>query len=373
MMQGVLGGSAWRMAASTVVLAGLIAPLSASQSRAASSNKAPLANAAAVVSAGNQFYRVFVETDPNSGGLGLYTATTGPQHPAGDGQNVLFGNGAPGTTFNTIRSYTSATDYVQESGKSSGNTVVSLSAFGSVAPIGTTGFRTTYALPGPPTTPDALTIVQDVNVNGTDFQSSTVEVTTVITNTGTAAVALGIRYLWDFEIAFDDGPTFRATNPNGPVLVTEAQFASPTFESYRIQDNDVNPNPPTFDVLGTVVGPAFIVPPPTAPALLQFVSWPGAINTAFDYTVDPLLNIADENAPSNINDSAVLYFFGPNSQNPINVGAATSTTVSASLFLTLPVPTPTSSAPALGSAAMALLAFLLGGTGVLIVSRRFSK
>lgn len=54
------------------------------------------------------------------------------------------------------------------------------------------------------TLPDALTIVQDVNVHGTTFETSTVEVTTTITNNAGAPVALGLRYLWDTQIGIDD-------------------------------------------------------------------------------------------------------------------------------------------------------------------------
>src|SRR5258708_39303585 len=74
-------------------------------------------SAQAVVSAGNAFYQVFVQ-DTSGSGVGLYTATTGPSHPAGSGLNVLFGNGGAATRFNTIPSYSNGADYVQSPGKS---------------------------------------------------------------------------------------------------------------------------------------------------------------------------------------------------------------------------------------------------------------
>ena len=81
--------------------------------------------------------------------MGLYTITTGPSHPAGPGLNVLYGNGSPGTSFNTIRSFTTGTDYFQGTGtKSSANRTIAFDAFGTTAPLGTTGVRTTYILPG---------------------------------------------------------------------------------------------------------------------------------------------------------------------------------------------------------------------------------
>lgn len=323
--------------------------------------------ALSVQEAGNAFYRVFVEDSQQSGELGVYTATTGPDHPAGPDLNVLYGDGEPGTTFNSLRSFTSNTDYVQLGGTVSGNPVVVLSQFGALAPIGTTGFRATYTLPGPPTTPDALTIVQDVNVNGTTFLNSTVEVTTSVTNTGAGVVAIGIRYLWDFQIGEDDGPTFMQRSPFGPVLVDETEFSFPIFESYRMQDNDVNPNPPTFDVFGTVTGPATVFPPPTAPALLKFADWPLSEDTAFDYTIDPNLNIADVGEGSN--DSDVLYYFGHNSDSAILIAPGSTATVSASLFLTLPGPV-ASPVPALTMAALAALGGALAVGGALFAGRR---
>ena len=320
----------------------------------------------ATVTEGNAFYNVHVEDSGSV--LGRYTATTGPSHPAGSGLNVLFGNGSPGTTFNTIRSYTTNTDYVQGTGPTSSNPIVNLSPFGSTAAIGTTGVRTTYVLPGGATTPDALTIVQDVNVNGTTLANSTVEVTTSVTNNSTAGpVQIGVRYEWDFEIANDDGPTFQAINPNGAVLTNETQFLPPTFESYRMEDNNP-PNAPTFDVFGTVTGPVSVTPTPTAPDLLQYVSWPGAVGTAFDYTVTPTLDIA---SPGGVDDSAVLYFFGHNSSAAISVPAGETRTVSASLFLRQAAPlAPVTRAPALSGGTLLVLAMLLGGAGVWVLTKR---
>jgi hypothetical protein len=237
----------------------------------------------------------------------------------------LFGHAVPLTTFNTIRSYTSNTDYVQgNSLKTSTNSVILLDPFGTVTPIGATGFRTTYVLPGPPTTPDAMTIIVDVNVNGTAFEDSSIEVTTTVINDGDAPVDIGIRYLWDYQIGRDDGPTFQAIKPDGTVRVSEVEFPEPGFESYRIVDNDVNPEPPTFVVFGTTTGPTTLNPPPSAPDLLQYVSWPDAFVTAFEYDV--------ATSGGSVNDSAVNYFFGPDSSSAITIPPQSEHTVSASVF-----------------------------------------
>jgi hypothetical protein len=287
------------------------------------------------VTAGNTIYQVHVQDLPAEG-VGLYTITTGSAHPAGQGLNVLYGAGNPGTTFNTIRSYSSGTDYVQRSDRTSLNAVMFLDPFGTVTPIGTTGVRTTYTLPGPPTTPDALTIISDVNVRGMTVSNSTVEVTTSVTNNATSSVAIGIRYLWDVQIGSDDGPTFQRINPDGSVLVTEAAFTPPAFASYKVQDNDTNLSSPTFFVFGTATGPSALVPAPTVPDLLQYVCWPNAFATAFEYSVNPQLNVGANGSCSSGRggDSAVLYFFGHDQGHAVNIGPGATFAVSASLFLT---------------------------------------
>jgi hypothetical protein len=79
------------------------------------------------LTAGNGFYRVYMNATRGTG-VGLFTATTGKDHPLGSEQEVLHGRGRPGTSLFTIRSYTTRTDYVQSSGvlPSSRNVVLSL-------------------------------------------------------------------------------------------------------------------------------------------------------------------------------------------------------------------------------------------------------
>lgn len=267
------------------------------------------------VTAGNNIYRVHVQ-DVAGSGRGLYTVTTGPNHPAGAGLNLLFGNGAPGTTYNTIRSFTTGTDYVQSiHGPQSSNGVVPLDAFGVVTPLlgtggNTTGFRTTYTL----TSPDSMTIVADVNVTGTSVATSSVQVTTSVLNTGNTTLSIGIRYLWDYQIGNDDGPTFEASDSVGSPLSGEAQFSPPSFGKFKIVDNDSNPNPsPTFLVFGTGTGPVATSPPPTTPSLLQYACWPEAFRAAYDYAIVPGRDVGTPTSPCNNigGDSAVLYYFGP--------------------------------------------------------------
>jgi hypothetical protein len=294
------------------------------------------ADAGSVSQATNDFYTVFVNQIP-APGFGQYTVMTGPSHPVtlstGAPQNVLFGGGDPGTSYNTIRSYTTGAIYAANV-----NFVTSPPLYildpsrpgitGTTTPLGTTGFRTTFVLSGPPNTPDALTIVQDVNVHGTTFLTSTVEVTTTITNNGSAPVALGLRYLWDTQIGIDDGPTFQAQSPNGPVLTTEQTYVSPTFGFYRIQDNDKNVPTPLFSVFGTVTEPTTITPAPTPPDQLENAYWGTSFYAPFAYTTTPNADISTSTSP---NDNAVLYYWGPTQANAINLAPGASRTFSQSL------------------------------------------
>lgn len=298
----------------------------------------PSSAAAATQSAGNGFYTVYMDDSGTT--TGAYTATTGPSHPLGNGLNVFFGDGSPGTSFDTVHSFTTGTDYTQEG--TAGGT--NLSTFGTVSAVGGNGLQVTYTVPGLPTTPDKFTAVVLVRVNGTTATNSTIEVTTTITNTGVVPLALGNRYEWDYQIGLDDGPTFQAANPDGPVLLNETDFAPPNFEYYRIVDNDRNPNPPTFQVLGTANGPASLTPTPTPPAELVYACWPSAISTAFDYTPVPSRQIAGPTPSGCFDDSSALYYWGRTAQSAIVIPPGGSSTVSASILLTAPgqnFPTPT--------------------------------
>ncbi|HKX26240.1 MAG TPA: hypothetical protein VJ302_00980 [Blastocatellia bacterium] len=284
---------------------------------------------------GNTIYNLSVDA------AGRYTATTGPAHPAGPGRNLLFNLG---TTFNTVRSYTTNTDYAQRvvaEPPPSSSRVLSLAQYASNSPLGTTGIRTTYVLPGPPATPDAMTITQDVNVNGTTFDDSTIEVTTSVVNNGASPLEVGIRYLWDYQIGADDGPTLQELGPDGMVRTTETEFPDPKFSQYRIVDNDGNASSPTFFTLGTAFGPMALKPLPTAPDLLQFVSWPRSNVTSFDYAVNPNLPISGRAncAECDGGDSAVIYYFGRDRANSLKLPVGGKATVSASMFLMRPVNT----------------------------------
>lgn len=284
--------------------------------------------------AGSDFYQVFV-TDAAAPGIGQYTIMTGPNHPVtistGSPKNVLYGDGSPSTSFNTIHSYTTGTDYVEIGLLGTaphlvplGPTIPGVTA--AVTPIGTSGFQTTFTTSSP-TVPDALKIVQVVAAHGSTFETATVEVTTTITNTGNAPVSIGLRYLWDVQIGEDDGPTFQQFSPNAPLILTEKSYAPPTFAFYRIQDNNNNTPSPLFSVFGTVTGPTTITPVPTPPDVIDNASWPSSVGTAFFYTPTS----GDVSSPNGTDDNAVLYYWGATQATAITIAPGASRTFSQSL------------------------------------------
>ena len=366
-----------RMELSTVASALAIALAAGASTLAAASERAALKAGPAVKGAGSGFSVAALKT-PTEGTAyadnGVMGIAVGDEVGTGIGRfwvglveqpgqyaerNIFFD--WPGSSYLTVRSYTTQTDYISMPPAVAPvpYTVFNIDPYGSLAALGPTGFRTTYALPGGATTPDALTIQSDVVVHGSTWSNSSVEETVRVTNNGTASVRIGIRYFWDLMLYQDDGPTFQAFGPTGPLLVNETDFVAPGFESYELRDNDDDyvPRSAYLAVGGTVSGPAWITPAPTAPGLLQYVAWSHAAGQSFEYTSDPTYSIGTPPFGTGHNDAAMLYFF-PNGTDGFDIAPGASVTVSASLFLReqpLAGPIPVTALGALGLAGLAVL------------------
>lgn len=299
--------------------------------RAAASPAAQRSLAAAAAlppgGAGNGVFQVYVEENVGLG-VGTFTVLTGPDHPAGEGLNVLFGDGIPGTSLMIVRDVATGTDYVQGQLLTHPNEV-SLDDYGAeVEPLGATGFRTTWA---------GGWIIQDVVVHGTTPAESSVEVTTTIDGDSEYQV----QYLWDVALGEDDGPALQqqaATTdfrPLDPVITTEHALQAGD-DSLAVVDNDGNPAPPNLAVGVTAGGPGRVVPPATQPDSVEYVCWPEAIYAALgEYEIDPMLDVSTPAAsctgPFGTNDSAILSRWSGD-------GALGPVTVSASLFTSPQVP-----------------------------------
>ncbi len=320
---------------------------------------------------GNSFYQVAVEETPAGVGLGVYTFATGFMHPVAGAfgfQDVLVGRGNPGTSFTTIRSYTSGTDYVQRTGltlASGAPPTLELEDFVAAGeeaipvgdPLNPTGFMTIYRPGGFAPAPDDLVIRQTASAIGTSFDNSAVMLKTEITNNGGAPVSVGVRYLWDMMIgANDDGPSFKTKGPNGPALSTATSFSGPTFSGFEvIDDNDPDPcfgmgnSPfPFYAVQGSVTGPATLAP--TVPTRLAYVSWPDASGLPGKFgSVTPAVNAFDYQANGtdvstclfSNDDAGVAYWWGNTPSNKLTIAPGATVSVAAFVFAYLPGMPPT--------------------------------
>jgi len=313
------------------------------------------------ITAGNKIYRIAIE-DFIGGGVGQYAVTTGPRHPVR--QAGILGSiakRAPFTSYTSVRSYTSGTDYVQAELPSINTqpgfkTVWLDSVFISedsiltrddyLIPIknqnDTTGFIIKYALPGLARVPDSLLITKKIEVHGIDFDDSWVEITTMVKNTGNKLVSIGIRYLWDLNVGGDDGPDMNESVFGLSFDKRETSFGQPDFAFFIARPNDDNTiiSSPTrkYQVIGSVLTPAVLLRTPLQPTLLQQASWPLASRTAFSYT-DSSRIVTTQNdlfAGQFGGDSAILYFWGETAEKRIFLFPGDSIQVTQALLASVP-------------------------------------
>lgn len=289
----------------------------------------------------NGYYCVYV-LGPGSTYDGVYTIATGPNHPV-PGENLLYGGtgGSPGTSFNSVKSYTSSTVYSQ-GGEGGGTSLTSASPV--TTAVGGTGIQTVYTV----TTPDQMKITQLIQVNGTSFDTSNVQITTTLQDTSaTTPLLLGLRYLLDWQIGPDDGPSLTPHNPDGATRNDETTDAPPAYEYYSVTNNGT----PLYTIDGSGTGPTNLAVTPTTPTRLDFVEWGSASSSSFDYAV---------NTSRSTSDSAELYYWGDAAQNALALTPGGSATETVLLFATTanapppfspspmvsPSPTPTASSTA---------------------------
>jgi len=248
----------------------------------------------------NGIYRITVSDSDGS-----YTVATGNLHPVPN-QNVFFGGSEnfPWSTYLTVNSYTSSSMYY--SGWSSpsvpsGYTAWPLSSHAmSIAPVAN-GIQTTWTVTGT----DTLTISQNIIVHGSTLESSYVEVSTTVTNNGTANISIGIRYLWDWMIADRDDSWFATRIPDGNWTDIPVGFTNPAFQYYEEVDNIASP---TFSIYGSVSGPSKLSPLPVQPDYFAYIPWPDAYANAWNFSLG-----------TSQFDSAVVYFWGYPQANAIEL------------------------------------------------------
>lgn len=288
-----------------------------------------ISSASAVVTVSNGIYDVTVQNTGND--IGTYTVATGANNPNPD-QNVLYGGAdqEPGTSYLTVRDETNDSDGMIEYTSSSdssitpspGYTQKDLDDFNPVVTtVSPTQITTEWNVTNENGAP-LFNILQSIMIVGTTIQDSMVQVNTAIENVFTGNRTIGMRYLWDIQIADNDGAQIRTIDPQGTWLNTETEWTSPTFGEWEATDD---PTSPTFNIFGSNVNPAQASPP----GELMVAEWDDAYDAAYGYTIDPT---------QVINDSAVLYYYLSENFEPGDVDYAT-------VFLFMkpaePSPTPT--------------------------------
>lgn len=294
-----------------------------------------------------------VSIQNGAGEVGQFTITTGSSHP-NPNETVFY---PIGTSYITLRDVTANEIWVNRTGTPSGNvggfTVLSMQSPPATAAVTTIagGFRTTYALPN-------WTIVQDVVIAGSTLADTAVRETVTVTNTSGVSRTYGVRYMWDWEIADSDDSVFRTRNPDGSFTATFQAFTPPNFQAFEEEDQIVNP---TFSVFGTVQGGS-LVPAPTPPDKLGYVSWSTAYGSPWDFPVS-----------GGNDDSATVHYWGFTTPLALGAGASNAfteyvSTVQSAVGIgpppaTLPVPT-------LSEAMLMLLVVLMMGAAAYGMRRR---
>jgi hypothetical protein len=310
--------------------------------------------AARAVTSSNSIYKLTVEDQIPGSGIGTFTVGTATNHP-NPNQNVLYGGAgeSPGTSYLTIRSFTSQTDYIStaDGGLLSDYTIVNLDNFSpTVSPLGTTGSQVTWPITGR----DDLSVQQVTDVEGTTYENSRLRVTTTVTNNGTTPVDIGIRYQWDWMVGGSDDSWFRAYNPTGPWTDVFESFINPPFLAYEITDD---PASPLFSVYGTVNGPGTLSPQPTPPNMMAYVRWSIAYSNVWEFAVT-----------GSDADSATCYYWSPITLAP---GATIAVTqyITTAIEVIGPPPAPRP-IPTMSEWGMIIMALILAGSAIWMMRRR---
>ncbi len=109
-------------------------------------------------------------------------------------------------------------------------------------------------------------------------------------NEDLGAHEVGVRYLFDTQIAYNDGSPLYAPGVNqSQIVVQELEIAPVRFREWRSYDCFPSPNLSGYGTIATI------------PSMVTFANWHNVEVTSWAYSADPTWSITD--------DSAVLMFF----------------------------------------------------------------
>ncbi|GAB3967661.1 hypothetical protein GCM10029978_035440 [Actinoallomurus acanthiterrae] len=275
---------------------------------------------------GNGVFQVYETPARSSAGVGQFTVMTGANNPAGAGRDVLFGQGAPGTSYMIVRDVTAGVDYVQGRMLTHANEVSLDDRASFQQTTGTT--RTTNWQAG------AFILTQDVSVTGDTAANSRVTVTTTINDFNTPRHKYQIQYLWDTAIGADDGPVIQprtAGVPYGPFDPTVGVEQTSTVAGDTVV---VNNGPPSL-----AVALSGSDDPQAVPDSVKYLCWPDAIFAPLGgYVTDNTRDISDSRSDcldqQGNADSAVEYLWSADA----NTSPSGQVKVAASLRMSPPTP-----------------------------------
>lgn len=302
---------------------------------------------AADLEGGNGVFRVRVSDGEQAFKCGVWTAVTGPLHPAGPGLELLFSfNGAPiNSSYTTLHSHRTGRDYTTV-----GECTPLCDFVGppQVEPIereGTiVGYRLawTFAEPrsvrliGEATIRFAQEVVVEGPVDGTETpDNSIVRETHTVTNLGLGLFRFGLRKMWDLTIDADDGPWLgQCAEPTGACdrslnLPVSGSAGAPLPGAVIVRSNPpesacppgVEPNEPDgcdgvdpWIVAASVSRASGLVPPPDPPQMLQFNWWPVIFGECW---IPELVDGAECGVGGFFDDTALAYFYGLTRQTAV--------------------------------------------------------
>jgi hypothetical protein len=291
-----------------------------------------------LLSAGNGIYTIHTWEEPGNsadrGGIcsvGTYGVVTGPDHPSGEGLDLLQQGHRPGTSFNTVLSVSSNTAYALSgplvgAGRGAASTIA-LGTFADADVVDETTLSITFDTLNFQTQ-EELEMVVEIQVFGTTIEDSRVRVQTTVTNLaeppgaergGDGSVLIAIRHLWDFAVE-----TVGPVRDTGPALSTIPDFSYYEFEEdflfsdlpdyYEAFANDGNPyywplgSGVTLGIEQATRGLSVQVPP----TRIHYVCAPRAAADPFFYGVTPTLFVAGEDVNCSFDetgDSGVAYYW----------------------------------------------------------------
>ncbi len=222
---------------------------------------------------------------------GTYTAATGAGHPDGVDITLLFGGGShsPWSSYNTVRSYRTNTDYVTRSTGAStevGFTVAQLSDYyTSAAYTAAENLDQKWVVDNGL---DHFDVIQTIAAQDAGANSK-LEITLFIVNHASENRTFSIRYEWDTHVNSWDSPAVRKYHSVVPDAwqITETCWTNSGIP-LSLEETDDTLLAASIAHYLSVTEPMSAIPPVVVPDSLYYVAWSGpAYGNAFQVPYSP--------------------------------------------------------------------------------------